>query len=70
MSREIFFFKNNAENEAERLVSDLFLFFKKALHEMKTSVLQPNFNILRKPSTWHTMKTNFINLFIKRYAQF
>ena len=25
---KIFFFKNYAENEAERLVSDLFLFFK------------------------------------------
>ena len=24
----IFFFKNDAENEAERLVPDLFLFFK------------------------------------------
>ena len=28
---EIFFFKNLAENEAERLVSGLFLAFKKAL---------------------------------------
>ena len=28
--REIFFFKNYAENEAGRLVPDLFLFFKKA----------------------------------------
>ena len=26
---EIFFFKNNAENEARKLVTDLFLFFKK-----------------------------------------
>ena len=29
--RVIFLFKNHAENEAERLVPDLFLFFKKAL---------------------------------------
>ena len=29
-TREIFFFKNYAENEARRLVPDLFLFFKKA----------------------------------------
>ena len=28
-NREIFFFKNHAENEAGRQVSDLFLFFKK-----------------------------------------
>ena len=27
---KIFFFKNHAENEARRLVLDLFLFFKKA----------------------------------------
>ena len=30
MTTEIFFFKNHAENEARRLVPDLFLFFKKA----------------------------------------
>ena len=30
--REIFFFKNYAENEAGKLVSDRFLFFEKALH--------------------------------------
>ena len=29
ISREIFFFKNYAENEAKRLVPDLFLFLKK-----------------------------------------
>ena len=29
-TREIFFFKNYAENETRRLVSDLFLFFQKA----------------------------------------
>ena len=29
-TREIFFFKNYAENEAGRLFPDLFLFFKKA----------------------------------------
>ena len=28
---EIFFFKNHAENGTGRLVSDLFLFFRKAL---------------------------------------
>ena len=31
ITTEIFFFKNHAENEAVRLVPDLFLLFKKAL---------------------------------------
>ena len=31
------FLKNLAENEAEKLVPDLFLYFKKALHEVKAS---------------------------------
>ena len=30
LTKEIFFFKNYAENEAGRLVSGLFLFFEKA----------------------------------------
>ena len=38
MTREIFFFKNHAENKAGRLVSDLFLFFK-ALYDVKVSGL-------------------------------
>ena len=42
----IFLFKNYAENEAERLVSDHFLFFKKALYEVKASGLQLHFNII------------------------
>ena len=33
---EIFFFKNQAENQAGRLVPEPFLFFKKALLELKT----------------------------------
>ena len=41
----MFFFKHHAENEAERLVPDLFLFFKKALYVVITSVLQLSFNI-------------------------
>ena len=36
---QIFFFKNHAENEAGRLVLDLFLFFKKAFYEVKASGL-------------------------------
>ena len=37
------FFKNHAENEAGRLVPDLFLFFKKDLYEVKASGLQLRF---------------------------
>ena len=39
--------KNHAENEAERLVSDLILFFKKALHKVKANGLQLGFIIFR-----------------------
>ena len=35
------------ENDAGRLVSDLFLFLKKAEHEVKASCSQLNFNIFR-----------------------
>ena len=41
------FLKNYAENEAWRLVTDLFLFFKKGLYEIKPSSLQLSFNIFR-----------------------
>ena len=44
---EILFFKYHAENEAGRLVSDLFLFFEKTLHEVKASALQLSFNKFR-----------------------
>ena len=47
MTRKIFFFKHHVENEAGRLVSDLFLFFKKALFQVKASGLQLSFNIFR-----------------------
>ena len=40
ITREIFFFENHVENEAGRLVPDLFLFLKKALYEVKASGLQ------------------------------
>ena len=43
----MFFFKNHAENEAVRLVPDLFLFFKKALFEVNVSALQLSFIQLR-----------------------
>ena len=41
------FFKNHAQNEAERLVPDLILFYKKASYEVKASGLQLSFNIFR-----------------------
>ena len=47
MTAENFFFKNHTENEAGRLVSDLFLVFKKVLYEVKASGLKLNFNHFR-----------------------
>ena len=47
ITREIFFFKNHAENKAGRLVPELFLFFEKALYEVKASGLQLSFDIFR-----------------------
>ena len=47
ITREVFFFKNHAENQTERLVPDLFLFFEKALYEVKASGLQLTINISR-----------------------
>ena len=35
-----------------------YLYFKKALYEVKTSGLQLRFNIFRQPSTWDTIKVN------------
>ena len=40
MTRETFPFESQAENEAVRLLPDLFLFLKKALYEVKASALQ------------------------------
>ena len=39
-----FFFKTHAENNAGRLVPDLFLFFKKTLLEVNASDLQLSFS--------------------------
>ena len=46
ITREIFSFKNHAENEAKKLVPDLFLLFKKALYKVKLSDPQFSFNIV------------------------
>ena len=58
----MFSLKNNAENDAGRLVSELFLFLKKVLYEVKVSGLQLSFNIYISPSNWHTIKSNCISL--------
>ena len=42
---ELFFFTNYAENEARRLIPELFYFSKKSLYEVKASGLHPSFNI-------------------------
>ena len=47
MAAEIFLLRNHAENEAGRLVPNLFLFFIKALYEIKASGLQLSFNHFR-----------------------
>ena len=45
--REIFFFKNYAENGAGKLGPDRFLFFKKASYQVKANGLQLDFTIFR-----------------------
>ena len=42
-----FFFRNPLETKAGRLVSELILFFKKALYEVNTSGMQFSFNKFR-----------------------
>ena len=44
---KIFSFKNHAENEAGRLVPDIFLCFRKALYKVKASGLQLGFTVFR-----------------------
>ena len=41
MTREIFFFNTHAKIQAARLFPELFLFYRKALNEVKVSGLQP-----------------------------
>ena len=45
VTRKILLFKNYAEDETRKLVPDFFLFFKKALHEVKAIALCLSFNI-------------------------
>ena len=51
-------FENHVRSEAERLVSDLFSFFKKASHEVKASSQFLSFSICWLSSTW-TYKKNY-----------
>ena len=61
-SKRNIFFKNYGENEAGRLIADLFLFFKKPIFEVNASGLQLSFNQFRKSSTWQTIKSKYIKL--------
>ena len=54
--------QNLAQNDARRLVPDLFFFFRKALYEAKAIGLQLSFNIFRESSTRHTIETNCTKL--------
>ena len=73
---EIFFFKNHAENEAGRLVPDLFFFKKKAVYKVKSVVRTLAViyfgRLSNKNKLGHTIKTNFITFHTvdQRYAQF
>ena len=48
---ELLFFKNHAQNEAGRLVPDLFLSFKKALYEVKAIGQNLSFDMLLQTLT-------------------
>ena len=58
---ELLFFKNHAQNEAGRLVPDLFLSFKKALCEVKAIGQNLSFDMLLQTLTW-TNKKNILYL--------
>ena len=64
MPWEIFIFKNNAENEVERPVTDLFLFFEETLYKQK-QVLNTLILIYFGKQTFKEFR-----LLIKRYVQF
>ena len=67
----MFFFENHKENEAGRLVPDLFLFFKKALYEVKANVCSlvlMTFNSA-EPGKQYIYIYNF-RMLIQTYAQF
>ena len=47
ITKEIFFFKTQTENQTGWLVPNVFLFFKQALYEVKANYLQFDSNIFR-----------------------
>ena len=57
------FIENYAENEAGKLVPDPFLFFKKAVYQVKARCLQLDFTIFRQPSTQNTIETNCLKIY-------
>ena len=72
---EIFFFKHHAEDEAERLVPDLFFLFKKMLYVRPKQVVSTLVSkYYCKPLTWtiykNTRKQNIkgFRKLIQRYA--
>ena len=60
--RNIFLQKNNSRNEAGRIITGHFLFFKKALYMIKAKCLQLGFTIFRQPSNQHTIKTRIYSI--------
>ena len=56
------FLEIHEQNEADRLVSDLFLIFKRILYQLKASGCQLIFHIFRQSSSWHVIKANCIKL--------
>ena len=64
---QMFFFRNHTENEAEILVLDPILIFKKALYKVKASGQH-----ISRPQFWHLIKKKtlqFFRILIQRYAQ-
>ena len=60
--RKTFFFKNHAENEAGRLVPELFLFFKKALYKSKSKWSATWFHLISIVLNLAYNKTNCVKL--------
>ena len=60
--RNIFYLKIMQKKRQGDQFQTPFCVLKKALYEVKASGPQLRFNIIRQPSTWHTMKTNCMKL--------
>ena len=55
------FFTNHTESNTGKLVSDLFLFFKKTLYKVSSSGLQLSFNIFDNPKLDIQSKQTFLD---------